>query len=1204
MANKTENRRVNLYINGKEVKNSLKGIQAEYKKLIAEQNSMIRGTKEYQAHAKKISKLKTIMNQHYQAVNKTAGAWGSLQRAANGVNKYFMVISAGIATLTGLVMAFRKAADAANEFEERVDNLSALTGLEGDPLGWLSDKAKETSVAILESGIRIKQSASDIVDAYTKMGSQRPELLQNKEALHEVTLNAIILSEAAKGKLEPAVAALATTLNQFNLSARDSERTINVISAGSKAGAGNIGYLSEAIEKAGTTMALLGMEVEDGVAIVETVAPKFAKASQAGNSLDKVFLKMRSLNIGFKDGVFDLNLALDELRVRFGKGEKAVDIFSERHAKMVEVMVQGQSEFNRYRGLVTDTNIAMEQAIKNTDNRATQLAQARNKITLLAIELGENLSPTLTKAYLGFGMLMKVTMALPKIFKENKTLIIALTGAYLAYNSAKIATIALNIKENISYAGLIAMEKIRFVLGTKGLVLTNARAIASRLRIALTGKMTIAQGRSIVAQKTLNATMKANPLGLVLLGITALIAGIRLYNKYNSKTLELERKKADLSKDLTTLNKSLEVSYKGINDEIGKLNRLSFQEKLDLQSKIDETIRLAEAKIELAKVQRQEIRNSFDPTLWDEFIAGGKSMWIELTKGSNAGQQAVGDIIFGRLEERKNDATKDIDQFIKDVQASIENIKNSSVSLTDILLAEQNADNIGTQTLVNLEEKLNLYQLALRNAVKGSEDYHRIQKKILDTEKLAADFAVDYNTEEEVKAAENLAKEKLRVEQQLQDSIAKLRQAIRINGLSGQDKEIQQVQDKYADLFSKANEYGLDIMALTDLREQELNAIVVKWAQKTKEEKEKAQADINLILMSDRETAIHETTKKYQDLIKLAEEHGLETTELYQAMNDELARIKNETFSDEDGGGDSDIFGMSAEDWDETLQHIAAAIQIAQQFGEIWSSVNARKTAEEDYAMQNYEDNMIRRQKLLKDQLDAGIISQEHYDRQVDSLNDQMDKKKKDLAIKQWKRDKQLRLFTANINTAAGITQALGSTAPPYSFILAALTAVLGGIQIAAIKSEPTPVFKYGGYTPDRATMAIVGDDNKKEWVASGDLVEDPKTGPIIQQLEDYQKGRTKSVHFSTPVQPDIQAISASAAPRFTSAGQASYYANQDSEILMAIHQQMQQMNEKNSKMNEYLSDPKNRRASISYDHQQEYANELSDIQALSRSSS
>jgi hypothetical protein len=244
-------------------------------------------------------------------------------------------------------------------------------------------------------------------------------------------------------------------------------------------------------------------------------------------------------------------------------------------------------------------------------------------------------------------------------------------------------------------------------------------------------------------------------------------------------------------------------------------------------------------------------------------------------------------------------------------------------------------------------------------------------------------------------------------------------------------------------------------------------------------------------------------------------------------------------------------------------------------------------------------DNQIH----LEEQLDSGIISQKHYDNTVSQIDAEMDRKKKDLAIRQWKREKEIRLFSAIINTAAGVTQALASGAPPYSFIMAALTAILGGIQIATISNEAQPAFKYGGYTPDTATTYTVGDGNATEWVASGDLVKDPKTGPIIAQMENYQRGRTNNMHFSQPIQPNIEGITSTSAPRFRNASGSAYNSNGSEDLLMGIHSQMQLMNENNIQMNEFLSDPINRRSTISYDHMKEYEKELSDIQSLSRTS-
>ena len=174
-------RRINLYINDKEVRNDIASIRKEMMKMQQTQNRMIIGSKEYIAQGKRIAMLRGIMNKHQADLRKTQQGWFSLSRAAEKANKYMAGAMAAVASIMAVVMGLRKAAKAAMDFEERLDNLSALTGLEGRQLQWLGDTAKETSIAITGSGVRIKQAASDIVDAYTKVGSQRPELLTNKE---------------------------------------------------------------------------------------------------------------------------------------------------------------------------------------------------------------------------------------------------------------------------------------------------------------------------------------------------------------------------------------------------------------------------------------------------------------------------------------------------------------------------------------------------------------------------------------------------------------------------------------------------------------------------------------------------------------------------------------------------------------------------------------------------------------------------------------------------------------------------------------------------------------------------------------------------------------------------------------------------------------------------------------------------------------
>lgn len=400
------------------------------KRLKTEIKKSTRATAEEKVQLKKKKDQLALINAELQKSTITSKSSG------NGFNKFRGMATALIGSLIGVVMAFRQINDISMEFEERVDNLGALTGLAGDELAWLEENAKKSSVAIIEGGIRIKQGASDIVDAYTKMGSQRPELLKNKEALAAVTEDGIILSEAAKSELEPAISALATTMNQFNKQASDSRSIINTLAAGSKEGAADIPYLSKAIEKAGTTFNLMGISVERGVGIVEAVAPKFKQAELAGNSLDKTFMKMKEKQIGYASGVFDVNDAIDELIYRFEHGESATSIFGVEHAKMVEVLVQSKSEMNRYTEAVTGTNVALEQAYKNTNNQAAALAQARNQYQLTAIELGQELGPAVVMSTNGFTYFLKAIISGMHFYKEHRQEIKAIAVGLIFYTIA------------------------------------------------------------------------------------------------------------------------------------------------------------------------------------------------------------------------------------------------------------------------------------------------------------------------------------------------------------------------------------------------------------------------------------------------------------------------------------------------------------------------------------------------------------------------------------------------------------------------------------------------------------------------------------------------------------------------------------------------------------------------------------------------
>ena len=1185
MASKsTINKRVNIYINGREVSNDIKSIRTEMQKAVNDIARMKRGSDEYNAKAKEIRTLKAIIQEHNQQLRTTEQRWSSLNNVANGLKKYSGIILSFVGSLTGATLGFQKCAEEAEKFEENLDNLSALTGLGGKNLSWLGDQAKEMSVKTTESGIKIKQSATDILDAFTKIGSQRPELLKNKEALAAVTEDAIILSEAAKIELEPATASLANVMNQFNEKSSSSRRIINELAAGSQTGSGDIQYLSNAIEKCGTSAYLMGMKTNQTIGVVEAIAPKFKDASQAGNSFDKVLLTMKDKQIGYQSGLFNMNDALDELQTRFAKGEKASDLFGKEHAKMAEVLVMAKDDVIRYTEAVTGTDKALEQAAKNTNNRAAKRAQAMNRLKLVMIDLGEKVAPAITMGTNAFTSFLTYLSKAPTLFRENKQLILALATAFVVLQGKTILATLASMKNRAAHL-LEAAAKMK-----------NATATAYLNTYAEQYRMT--QGnvsRGVLKLRTsfslLWKTIVANPVGAIVTGIYALITAVNFMEKHTDSAMRAEKLKNSILSKSETATKLATDANREFAKSIRNVNRLSTEERQRLREQISDRIKLTEATLNQLKAEQAELKQTatkvgFWQTLKNSFLSGG------------FGEPSVNNYEnFQKLQQ--NDALKNGQEAADEMNESIQKLEESNASLksqlddfNETFNAEINADKIGTKTITELQEKVNLYRTALENATLQSEEYERIQNKLIATEKQLnqANKSRDINdTPLPSKDNKNpLQNKKLEAEQKLATAISQIRKKLYLENLTESEKEILQTQQQYNELIALCQQFGIDTIEVYNAYSEKIEAIIDRELENEVSASIAAQDRINQALMSSSEREKASVRQKYAELIALAEQYGIDTLALKEKMDEELASIKE----DEEP---QDIFGMSPEDWEDLEGKIGKAIQLAGQLADIWGQFNQIQADKEKKELQEYERSCNRKKELLNKQLNAGKISQEQYNARTSQLDADLEKKKTEIAKKQAKRDKAQSIFSAIISTAAAIAQALPNI--PLSII----AGIMGAAQIAVIASQPLPEYAKGGLT-DGAKMYIAGEAGQ-EWISPNWMLKDKTTGPIIQQLEMVRSGILSPEQLA-PIRPDFQTMSAIpmyASGGFTSTGsmETNYYTtttttNQDNDTLMNI-------NENIKILIEYLSDPRNRQAVISNDLLQKHNEEINMINRLKR---
>ena len=266
-----------------------------------------------------------------------------------------------ITAIVGLIGGMFMLAKHSMEFGKAVSNLSALTGAVGKDLDFLKDKAKDLA---RQYGL----SATEIVTSMKLVGSAKPELLSNVSALSDMTAAVLTLTKATGMDMTEATQGLTTIMNQFSLSAAEGTRVINVLAAGSKYGSVEVDYLKEAISKVGTIAKSAGLSLEQTTAAMELFGEKGVKAEIAGNGFKKVLIELQSDTKNYKNGIFDLNLAIDNNQKIAGNNIKLQQKFGQEFFNVAQILFQGKDRFNELTKQVTGTNTAFEQAAIATDN--------------------------------------------------------------------------------------------------------------------------------------------------------------------------------------------------------------------------------------------------------------------------------------------------------------------------------------------------------------------------------------------------------------------------------------------------------------------------------------------------------------------------------------------------------------------------------------------------------------------------------------------------------------------------------------------------------------------------------------------------------------------------------------------------------------------------------------------------------------------
>ncbi len=542
-------------------------------KLLQQQlNGIQRGSAAWDAQVAKIRAVKAEL----QKVNATLATQKSLWSRMNSwLNNAQTAIMAFAAAVTGLVMAGRKAVNSFAEMEEQMANTRKYTRMTAAEVEELNEifKGMDTRLAreqlnlLAQEGGRLGYNTVASVKEYVEAASIINVALVDlgEGATQTIAKLSNIFGMEQMYGVRDAMLKIGSTVNHLSQNCTAAKPFI-VEFAQRMAGIGSTAKMTiPEIMAFAATLDAHGQKVEmSATALQRTIMELFKKPAEMAR---KVGLETNSfietLNKSTTQGVMMFLEALHKL------GEdKALAVLSPLFqdlgldgARVSSVLsnLSSHLDFLKWQlGEATQafhdgTSASNEYAIFNNTVQA-EIDKARKRIGELAIELGQKLYPLLRHIYTSSSAFMRVLNVLVSFIVEHRKAIANVVTVIAAYYSwillVKTATVAWHA-----------------VLGVGKAVMTAYRTAIILGRIAVLA-FTKGLGAATHAMRLLNTVVKANPFGLILSVIAAVVIAIK---SLIDRTSEYTRKMREARNTAASFSEELNKEMHTINTLIGKL---------------------------------------------------------------------------------------------------------------------------------------------------------------------------------------------------------------------------------------------------------------------------------------------------------------------------------------------------------------------------------------------------------------------------------------------------------------------------------------------------------------------------------------------------------------------------------------------------------------------------------------------------------
>jgi len=497
------------------------------------------------ANEKEISKLTDAFKDATKEVDKLTEAEKQAEKAVEGIsqkgsglgklfdaNQFSQAISGASGALNGITQPFV-------DFQKGTAELSSITGVSGDALDNLADKAKDLAS-------QFGGSATGSLDSFKGILSRLgPAIAESPEGLGKMAEAIGTLSAATGDNAAASMDALTTSMLQFGVdvsnpikAADEMQKMMNVLAAGAKEGASEVPQVSDAIKVAGVAASGAKVSFEETNAAIQALAAGGKFGAEAGTALRNVLGKLGEGRFLPEDVQKELTAAgvsidtlgnktlpltarLNELKKIQSDSALVTKFFGAENAAAASVLLRSTDNIDSLTQKLTGTQTAFEQAAINQDTISAKLDRFKARVENAFIGLGDTLGAPFAFISQSLGAIAPQIGALAQLKSVIPTQAIkdSLVKAIGGVDGDSIGSALGGLFSKVKGEGGISEGLSKLVSGGFSGITDKLSGIVSSI-----GSTFSSLGSSIIGFFT-------SPIGIAIGAITALIAAFVLLYK-------------------------------------------------------------------------------------------------------------------------------------------------------------------------------------------------------------------------------------------------------------------------------------------------------------------------------------------------------------------------------------------------------------------------------------------------------------------------------------------------------------------------------------------------------------------------------------------------------------------------------------------------------------------------------------------------